>query len=42
VPVVSAQPDSDSAQAIVAIAQEIEELRREPGPGIVKSLPLVG
>ena len=41
-PVVAAQPDADSAQAIVAIAQEIEELRREPGPGIVKSLPLVG
>jgi ATP-binding protein involved in chromosome partitioning len=42
-PVVSAQPEADSAQAILAIAQEIEALRREPaGPGIVKSLPLVG
>jgi ATP-binding protein involved in chromosome partitioning len=41
-PVVSAQPEAESAQAIVAIAQEIEELRRSPGPGIVKSLPLVG
>jgi ATP-binding protein involved in chromosome partitioning len=41
-PVVSAQPEAESAQAIVAIAQEIEELRRVPGPGIVKSLPLVG
>jgi ATP-binding protein involved in chromosome partitioning len=41
-PVVSAQPDAESAQAIVAIAQEIEALRRAPGPGIVKSLPLVG
>src|SRR5256885_2206274 len=40
-PVVSAQPEAESAQAIVAIAQEIEALRREPG-GIVKSLPLVG
>src|SRR2546421_3335162 len=40
-PVVSAQPESASAQAITAIAQEIESLRREPG-GIVKSLPLVG
>ena len=42
VPVVSAQPDAESARAIVAIAQEIEELRRETGSGIVKSLPLVG
>src|SRR4051794_14729039 len=41
-PVVSAQPEAESAQVIVAIAQEIEELRRAPGPGIVKSLPLVG
>jgi ATP-binding protein involved in chromosome partitioning len=41
-PVVSAQPDADSARAIVAIAQEIEGLRRAPGPGIVKALPLVG
>ncbi|HKC78315.1 MAG TPA: P-loop NTPase, partial [Gaiellaceae bacterium] len=40
-PVVSAQPDAEAAQAIVAIAQEIEALRRERG-GIVKSLPLVG
>jgi ATP-binding protein involved in chromosome partitioning len=41
-PVVSAQPEAESAQAIVAIAQEIEALRRAPGPAIVKSLPLVG
>ena len=40
-PVVTAQPGAESAQAIVAIAHEIEALRREPG-GIVKSLPLVG
>jgi ATP-binding protein involved in chromosome partitioning len=40
-PVVSTQPDSASAQAIAAIAREIEALRRERG-GIVKSLPLVG
>ena len=40
-PVVSARPDADSARAIVAIAEEIEALRREPA-GIVKSLPLVG
>ncbi len=41
VPVVSARPEAESAQAIVAIAQEIESLKRE-APGIVKSLPLVG
>jgi ATP-binding protein involved in chromosome partitioning len=40
-PVVSARPDSDAARAIVAIAQEIESLRREAA-GIVKALPLVG
>jgi ATP-binding protein involved in chromosome partitioning len=42
VPIVSAQPESESARAIEAIAREIETLRRAPGPGIVKSLPLVG
>jgi len=41
-PVVSAQPETESARAIVAIAHELEALRRAPGPGIVKSLPLVG
>jgi len=41
-PVVSAQPEADSARAIVGIAREIEALRREPAAGIVKSLPLVG
>ncbi len=40
VPVVTAEPDSDSARAIVAIAEAIDAVR-EPG-GIVKSLPLVG
>jgi ATP-binding protein involved in chromosome partitioning len=40
-PVVSAQPEAPSAQAILSISQEIEALRRELG-GIVKSLPLVG
>jgi len=40
-PVVAARPDADSAQAIVAIAGEIEALARESG-GIVKSLPLMG
>jgi ATP-binding protein involved in chromosome partitioning len=41
-PVVSARPEAESAQAIIAIAQELEALRREAAPGIVKSLPLVG
>jgi ATP-binding protein involved in chromosome partitioning len=40
-PVVSERPDAASARAIVAVAEEIEALRRESG-GIVKSLPLVG
>ncbi len=40
-PVVSARPDAASAQAIAAIAQEIEALKREPA-GILKALPLVG
>ncbi len=40
-PVVSARPEAASAQAISAIADEIESLRREPA-GIVKALPLVG
>ena len=39
VPIVSAHPDAESAQAIVAIAETIDA-RREPGT-IVKSLPLV-
>jgi ATP-binding protein involved in chromosome partitioning len=41
-PVVAARPGAESALAIVEIAQELEALRREPAPGIVKSLPLVG
>jgi ATP-binding protein involved in chromosome partitioning len=41
-PVVSARPDSDSARTIVAIAQEIEALRREPAGTVLKPLPLVG
>ena len=40
VPVVTGEPDSESARAIVAIAEAIDAVR-EPG-GIVKSLPLVG
>ena len=40
VPVVSARPDSESARAILAVAQALEALRREP-IGIAKPLPLV-
>jgi ATP-binding protein involved in chromosome partitioning len=40
VPVVSADPDSESARAIAAIAEAVDA-RRDAG-GIVKSLPLVG
>ncbi|HLX31349.1 MAG TPA: Mrp/NBP35 family ATP-binding protein [Gaiellaceae bacterium] len=41
-PVVSARPESESARAIFAIAEEIEALRREPSGGILKPLKLVG
>jgi ATP-binding protein involved in chromosome partitioning len=41
-PVVSARPDAEAAQAIVAIAQEVESLRREPAGTVLKPLPLVG
>ncbi len=34
-------PESETAQAIVAIAEAIDALRQSSG-GIVKSLPLVG
>jgi ATP-binding protein involved in chromosome partitioning len=40
VPVVTGEPDSESARAILAIADAIDSVR-EPG-AIVKSLPLVG
>ena len=40
VPVVTGEPESESARAILAIAEAIDAVR-EPG-GIVKSLPLVG
>jgi ATP-binding protein involved in chromosome partitioning len=39
VPVVTGDPDAESARAIVAVAERIDSVR-EPG-GIVKSLPLV-
>jgi ATP-binding protein involved in chromosome partitioning len=40
-PIVAVRPEAESAQAITAIAQEIEALRRVSG-AIVKPLPLVG
>ncbi len=40
-PVVAAQPEAASAQAILAVAQEIEALRSASG-NLLKSLPLVG
>jgi ATP-binding protein involved in chromosome partitioning len=39
-PIVGADPEADSARAIVAVAEAVDALRRESG-GIVKSLPLV-
>jgi len=41
-PVVRARPDAAAAQSILAVAQAVEELRREPAGGIIKALPLVG
>ncbi len=40
-PVVAAQPEAASTQAILAVAQEIEALRSASG-NLLKSLPLVG
>jgi len=40
-PVVAARPETPSAQAILALAEAVEALRREPTGGILKSLPLV-
>jgi ATP-binding protein involved in chromosome partitioning len=40
-PIVAALPESESAQAIVAIAEAVDASRQSTG-GIVKSLPLVG
>jgi ATP-binding protein involved in chromosome partitioning len=40
--IVAARPETESARAIVAIADEIEALRREPSGGILKPLPLLG
>jgi ATP-binding protein involved in chromosome partitioning len=41
-PIVSAQPEAESAQAIVAVAREIDALQREPAGTVLKPLPLVG
>ena len=40
-PLVAAQPESETAQAIVAIAEAIAATRRERGVGIVKQLPVL-
>ena len=40
-PIVAAHPESESARAIVAIAEAIDATAREATGGIVKSLPLV-
>lgn len=40
-PLVWAEPDSTSAQAIRSIAEAIDETKREQGVGIVKSLPVL-
>jgi ATP-binding protein involved in chromosome partitioning len=41
VPLVESDPDSESARAITALAEEIAATRREQGVGIVKSLPVL-
>jgi ATP-binding protein involved in chromosome partitioning len=40
-PLVLAEPDSETARTIVALAERIAATRREQGVGFVKSLPLV-
>jgi ATP-binding protein involved in chromosome partitioning len=40
-PIVAADPDSPTSEAIVALAEAIEGTRREQGVGIVKALPVV-
>jgi ATP-binding protein involved in chromosome partitioning len=40
-PIVVGDPESPSAEAIVALAEAIEGTRREQGVGIVKALPVV-
>jgi ATP-binding protein involved in chromosome partitioning len=41
-PLVSAEPASETARAIVGIAEAIGATKREQGIGIVKSLPVLG
>ena len=41
-PLVWAEPEADTAQAIRRIAEAIDETQRERGVGIVKALPVVG
>jgi ATP-binding protein involved in chromosome partitioning len=41
-PLVWAEPESETAQAIVRIAEAIDGTKREQGVGIVKALPVVG
>jgi ATP-binding protein involved in chromosome partitioning len=41
IPLVTADPESPTSQAIVGLAEAIEATRREQGIGIVRSLPLV-
>jgi ATP-binding protein involved in chromosome partitioning len=40
-PLVESDPDSDSAQTIVALAEAIASTKREEGVGIVKALPVL-
>ncbi len=40
-PLVESDPESDSAQAIAAIAEAVAATKREQGVGIVKSLPVL-
>ncbi len=40
-PLVTADPDSPTAQAIVVLAEAIDATRREEGVGIVKALPVL-
>ena len=41
VPLVTAEPESPTARAIVALAETIDATRREEGVGIVKALPVL-
>ena len=41
IPLVTAEPESPTSRALVALAEAIDATRREQGVGIVRSLPLV-